>query len=175
MNELTPGGERIPLRPIKKDDPLYWGKERAVRTAWFRENGPALGLDAPKLILGTAVSSIVWDDPNSYLMIHAPVTNPDIITQSKLLALERLRWEISLPEVPSTIKEKLQELQQTAATTDWLNADAYSTVRSQQEALVGFVKELITTDEALAQAVEYAGDPEIRQRWSVPYATFCKE
>lgn len=175
MNETTPGGEKMPLRPVKKDDPLYWGKERAVRTAWFRENGPALDLDVPKLILGTAVGSIVWDDPNSYLMIHAPLTERTIIEKSKALALERLRWEISLPEVPLSIKEKLVELQQTAVTTDWVNADAYSTVRSRQEALVDYVKQLLNTDTQLAEAVDYASDPETRAKWQEPYANFCKQ
>src|SRR5579862_3533404 len=87
-----PEGIRVPA----KDDPLGWATLLAARTDWARATAPQLlarGVDASKLILGSVLNAIIFDDRNQYFLIHEGVNDPTAIAIARLNAVERLKWE----------------------------------------------------------------------------------
>jgi hypothetical protein len=72
----------------------------------IRQVGPHLRLYVPRLILGTILSSIVGDDGNVFgIFFHQ-----DWATLVKAPLLERMEYEVSLPETPDSIKTRLQSV-----------------------------------------------------------------
>jgi hypothetical protein len=87
-------------------DSLSWASVSRTHSEWLRQVGPQLGLDVPKLILGDVLSSIIGDDANSFGMYFMP----DLANLGKASILERMNWEISVPETPPQLKPNYKKL-----------------------------------------------------------------
>ena len=90
--------------PIPRPDlshPLSWASVSRTHCDWLRAVAPQLGLDTPKLILGDVLSSIIGDDANSFGFYFIEDLGADI----KATIMERMDWEISVPETPPQLRQ----------------------------------------------------------------------
>ena len=83
-----------------------WASVSRTHCDWLRAVGPQLGMDVSKLILGDVLSSIIGDDANSFGMYFMA----DIAQDVKASILERMDWEVSVPETPGEVKQKLKQV-----------------------------------------------------------------
>jgi len=166
MNENRLSGiEQPQYRPLSRDDPMHWASLPRTQTMWFRDVGPRLGIDAPKMILGQVLNKIVEDDANAYTLVHSDFSDSGTITISKKKAAIRLSWEIETLETPPAIRKVLREAQTIITEADWHDPEAFERVKGAQENLVAKVTNMMEEDTTLREAYLYAKDREVQNKW----------
>jgi hypothetical protein len=192
---IQPEGVNVPA----KNDPLRWATMLTTRTNWLRATAQQLserGVDAGKLVLGSVLDSIIFDDTNQYHLIHASVEDPGLasinspgkVANSQANALERLRWESQTLQSPQmaviagrlqipqrtleVINERLGKAQGIIATANWQDSGDFQRVKNAREALVGNVKDMVADDPHLNEALAYPHDEVASRIWMPLFAEY---
>jgi len=119
--------EKVRQPNINKANPKDWAGLPRIYSDWVRFVGPQLAIDAPKLILGKALECITGDDGNCfYWSFGGSNFKEEEAVNSKSHYLERLDWEINLPEMPFDISERLKAVRVEVDYLDWGDIEQFN-------------------------------------------------
>ena len=147
-------------RPNLKD-PIAWATIAETYAEWVRLNAPKHGIDVPKYMLGDVLGSIIGDDSNCFGFRSAPYDREMAITGGQHLQI-RLDWEISTPELPENIRQRLVQFRSEIDEADWDSQSGFSQVREAwSEKVKQFVQAQIDSNPELREAIDY----ELEMAW----------
>lgn len=136
-------------------------EEESLKDVWLRREGPRLGVDAQKFILGNVLSDITGDDGNYFYWYDriAYKGNKELLKEIAFNSQEeyksRLKREASCFELPQEIRDKLQEILNTISSSDWRNREDFSKAHEEWKSLSSQAKERIKEYPEFDQAIEY--------------------
>lgn len=115
-----------PLRSFK--DPMFWAQTTRINSAWIRQRGHKFGIDPQQFILGSVLSSIIEDDLICFGLFFKE-KNPALVEGrrlGKLHLMERMDWEITTPETPKQIRDRLIKIKKQLEPSDWSAFNQYA-------------------------------------------------
>jgi len=115
-------------KKVDSADPLARFFAGRVHSQFLRKVAPQLGMNASKLVLGDALSSIIGDDENSF-GLKAATYNQAWAQQEKRHLLEQLDWEVGLPELPDAIRKNLGNVMNEISLLDWQQQAEFNCAR----------------------------------------------
>lgn len=145
-----------------EDDPLFWASLCRTHEKWLRHIAPQLGFDTNTLLLGDALSSIIGDDENSFGFFFME----EYAELIKKQILERMDWEIQLPETPEEIKVKLKDVTAFIKNLDFSKKENYSLGHTKWKEMRDWVEKEIENKPEWKAALPYS--LEANKKWS-PY------
>jgi hypothetical protein len=86
-----------------------------------------MGIDIPRFVLGSVLSSIIGDDINAFGLFVSedlPALRATRV-KGKPQLLERIDWETETPELPEEIRERLMEIRPRIKQADWSDYGSY--------------------------------------------------
>lgn len=141
-----------PPRPEQLDKDVSLG---AVNAAWLRYIGPQLNLDPYKLVLGGALRSIVGDDGNAFAFVGR--LSPKDSQSAKEFILERMDWELGLPELPDDIKAQISTAREKLEGFDFTDIKRFRQARKYwTKEVYLYTEQQLATNGKLKAVVEYA-------------------
>lgn len=153
------------------DDPFSWARIARIHSDWLRQVAPSYGIDVPKLILGDVLGSIVGDDENCFGIKAAGFRSAEIANLGKRSLLERLDWEIEVPELPENIRGQLEKVKQQLIDLDWSDSAGFNRARDIWTKLAkNFTQRQLALHPDLRQAQKY--DLQMAAILSVPWQEY---
>lgn len=146
-------------RPDLTTDPFIG----ASMCEWLRLIAPQLPkpdkeIDVSQYILGFVLNHILNDDLSCFSLdvrIEMRQYPLDEASRSQQRLLRRLDWEISTPETPADIKNKLEEVRTLVAGQNWANQEEYVAASKNWHAVSKYVEEQLVPDSPLLNAINY--------------------
>lgn len=153
------------------DDPFSWARIARIHSDWLRSTAPSYGMDVPKLILGDVLASIVGDDENCFGIKAAGFRSAEMANRGKQYLLERLNWEIEVPELPENIRGQLEKVRQQLTDLDWSDGAGFNRARDIWTKLAkNFTQRQLALHLDLRQAQKY--DLQMAATLSVPWQKY---
>jgi hypothetical protein len=112
----------INIEEKRKNDSLEWAKRPREEVEKIKEKAKKEGLDEKRLLLGYVLNIIVNDDVNSFNFISfigRKGYQKGDVGRSKMMILERMRWEIEFPQTPEELKVQLKIVEEKLTKKDW--------------------------------------------------------
>jgi len=128
----------------------------ATRQSWVRHVAPQLGIDEHKQILGETLHKIVGDDSNLFTWASDVYFPAEVAKDAKTGLGIRLVNEISTPEIPDYIKEKLKRTKDRVLAIDWTKREDFNFAGNIWYETRDWVEQEIAEDEKLTEASVYA-------------------
>jgi len=122
---------------------------------WIREVGPQLNLDVSKLCLGGVLSKISGDDSNAFGHSLGSPLIPALADYCKKAILERMDWEISMPETPVEIKTRLEEEMKLIKPLDFNQESNFQRAKETWVVIRDWVREQIKLRQDWQEAIDY--------------------
>lgn len=144
-------------KPDFSDD-MTWATICRVHTLWFREILPQLSIDVHKVIIGYSLTTVVGDDYGAIAFKQNIVNNPKVAEISKQMLLERMDWEVSIPELWPGIRGQIHQARLLIEPLDLSDKDQYDQARCIWIMLRNEIHRIINSDDTLIDAVKYHQD-----------------
>ena len=138
-----------------KEGLLKWGRQSRVDSNLIRVQSPNIGLDASKMVLGHVLRTITGDDGNSFVYLHTLIHDEIFLRGGQQNAIDRLAWEIELPETPEDLKEKLEKVKEDITGSDWTNKESFEVSKASWQKMKTELVDTCETDEVLKEALDY--------------------
>lgn len=140
-----------PVIVLDPEKHLSWDYLPRIRCEWVRAVAPQLGLDAELWVLGEVLHSITGDDGGTLYMVE----HNREAEGRKAQLIERLEWEIDMPETPENIRVELQKTLEQIKTQNWLNTSEFEKGKNQWISTRKFVEKEINTNPHYQNAKNY--------------------
>jgi hypothetical protein len=141
----------INLPAFDRTEPNAWAECSAIHIAWLRQACPQLGLDTKRIIIGDVLDTITGDDLNCFG--HSYILG-NIGTEQRDLQI-RMDIEITTPEIPDDIRQKLSAAKAHIFAINWKSESGWELARNTWLAEVrDFVNQQVSSNKELSDIVE---------------------
>ena len=150
------GGYKV--RPSMQEEMQVWARQSRVDSDWIRIQAPGVGLDPSKMALGHVLRIILGDDRNSFTQVHDLIIDEESTRANQSAAIERLDWEIEVPEIPQELREQLIVLKQHFVDSDWSSKIKYIIAKNRWFEMQNGLEVSLEQKPELKAALEYYDD-----------------
>lgn len=142
------------------EEAISWATISIVKTQWLRAVAPQLGLETKPLVVGDVIVSIVGDDYGAIgLGIENQIpSNPDVARVAKEMLLVRLRWELSVTELPTKLKDMIALTITHIERYDFRKPRQFKKAKQTWIVFKEEVQKLVDKSDSLTAAFEYCID-----------------
>lgn len=140
----------------KRSDPLLWEKMRPIHLVWARNVLNQLNLDGATYARGMMLALIIGDDINCFIPSASGFNKKQAELSRKKIELI-MKWEISVPELPDEIRERIIEIQDITSSL-WENEESYFMAQARWLEMRDSVRQIISGNSVYSQAIDAYSD-----------------